>query len=196
MQEVWKPIEGYEGLYEVSSLGNVRSLDRRVKGKDGKIIRHIGLTLKPSSCRGYLHVILNKDGHFKACTVHRLVANAFIPNADNKPQINHIDGDKANNRVDNLEWVTQSENIRHSYETGLRGDANRLASQVNMAKAREEAWKTTRKPVLQLDMNSEVVRMFCSENEAARETGVPQANISKCLLGKRNKAGGYQWRYA
>ena len=114
--EEWKDIKGYEGIYQVSNLGRIKSLERidnsnhKVKGKILKII--------PEN-RGYSVVNLCKDGKCKTYKVHRLVAIAFLENPDNKPQVNHIDGNKKNNSILNLEWVTAEENINHAWDTGL-----------------------------------------------------------------------------
>lgn len=112
--EIWKDIPGYEGYYEVSTLGNVRSIDRFVKSPTTDRLPIKG---KPKSvCTdkyGYLHVCLSKEHKTWYPTVHRLVALAFIPNPDNKPCIDHIDGDKLNNRLENLRWCTVKENNRN-----------------------------------------------------------------------------------
>lgn len=108
--EEWRDISGYEGLYQISSFGRVKSTNRRKT--------HI---LKPVlASNGYLHFCLSKGGVHNPSYVARLVAKAFIPNPDNKPQVNHIDGHPLNNFVGNLEWATQSENQRHAYATGLQ----------------------------------------------------------------------------
>ena len=134
MIEEWRTIEGYEGLYEVSSYGQVRSFDRYVKYSDGRIHLHKGKVLSPIKDKdGYLQVVLNCNGKRKRIKVHRLVAQAFILNIDNLPQVNHKDEDKTNNRVDNLEWCTakynvnfgtarirsRDTNIKNGYWTGL-----------------------------------------------------------------------------
>ena len=131
-EEIWRPIVGYEGLYEVSSYGRVRSLDRYVKGKSYRL--HKGKVLSPGkNSRGYLSAVLSYNGKHKAITVHRLVAETFLPNPDNLPEINHKDEDKTNNSVDNLEWCDRSYNnnygtariraketaIKNGYWTGL-----------------------------------------------------------------------------
>lgn len=115
MNENWLSVKGYEGLYEVSNLGNVR----RVGGKV--------LSPKPGKL-GYKIVALHMNGYAKKYLVHRLVAEAFIPNPEDKQYVNHKDGDKSNNVLSNLEWATPSENIHHAYDTGLhypiRGEKN------------------------------------------------------------------------
>ena len=124
--EVWKDIEGYEGLYQVSTCGNVKSLPKVRRNGTGTYIQKERL-LKPSNTStGYKKVELCKDGKRKSFKVHRLVAIAFIPNPDNKPEVNHIDGNKINNNIDNLEWVTSSENSIHAYETGLSPNKKEL----------------------------------------------------------------------
>ena len=116
MQEVWKDIPGYEGLYQVSSLGRVKSLERDTKRLRPQHIRE--RMLKPRN-GGYLQVYLADAGKREAVYIHRLVAQAFIPNPDNKPIANHKDGNKHNNSVENLEWCTHQENVLHAYLTGL-----------------------------------------------------------------------------
>ncbi|RKJ52866.1 hypothetical protein D7X33_31535, partial [Butyricicoccus sp. 1XD8-22] len=117
--EVWKTIKGYEGYYEVSNLGRVRSLARIVVDKSGRKHNVKSKILKSrKGGPGYLTVNLNKDGKGKTFNVHRLVAEQFIPNVYNKRVVNHIDGNKTHNHVNNLEWVTHSENHQHALSTG------------------------------------------------------------------------------
>ena len=118
MNEIWKDIKGYEGLYQISNLGQVKSLARPINNFNQCCNKD--KLLKGGIKRGYRQVILLKDKKRKYASVHRLVAEAFLPNPDKKPQVNHIDGNKKNNRLDNLEWVTASENMKHSYDSKIR----------------------------------------------------------------------------
>lgn len=118
--EIWRPIKGYEGFYDVSNLGNVRGLDRKRPHIFGsQIIK--GKEMKPSlNNNGYYVVHLSNNEGSKIFTIHRLVAIAFIKNEGNKPEVNHINGIKTDNHFKNLEWVTERENTIHAYKTGLR----------------------------------------------------------------------------
>lgn len=123
-EEVWKPIEGYEEQYEISSLGNLRSLDRHERMCDGRTRFRRGRMMSPQVKKntGYVAANLYKDGKMKTYLVHRLVAEAFIPNHGHKKEVNHKSGDKTDNSVQNLEWMTSSENTKHSYDVlGRRG---------------------------------------------------------------------------
>lgn len=125
--EQWEDVKGYEGYYQVSDLGRVRSLERTIidslctrifKGKVLKQTEHNGK-------QPYFYVTLSKSRKNKKLLVHRLVAETFIPNEDNKEQVNHIDGDPQNNTIINLEWVTNAENTQHAYDTGLYVNSKR-----------------------------------------------------------------------
>lgn len=120
-EEIWKPIKGYEGYYEVSNIGNVRSLDREIK-INNKIWKLKGKLLKKRiESNGYLAVVLFVDSNRNSQKIHRLVADAFIDNANNKKEVNHINFIKDDNRVENLEWVTRSENMKHAGVNGKLG---------------------------------------------------------------------------
>lgn len=120
-EEIWKDIKGYEGLYQVSNLGNVKSLPREFTRKDGRryVVKECVLKGGKASA-GYFTVNLLNKTH----TIHRLVAEAFIFNPENKECVNHVDGDKLNNNVKNLEWCTYSENNKHAYDKGLKKHNN------------------------------------------------------------------------
>ena len=163
--EHWKSIDCYEGLYEVSDMGRVKSLGNNKTRKE-KI-------LKPhNSGSGYLKVTLCKDGHTKQLLLHRLVAEAFIQNPNNLATINHKDEVKTNNVASNLEWMSIEDNVAYS--------------QIHMAKRRVQMLDKS---------TGELLATFPSTMEAERVTGIDQGNISKCCNGKLKSAGGYVWKY-
>ncbi len=132
MTEIWKSIKGYEGLYEVSNLGHVRSLDRVITLMNrGQFFSHkklYGQIMSSVLVRGYPKLTLSNDERIrKLVSIHRLLAEAFIPNPENKPQVNHINGVKTDNRLENLEWNTSSENILHAFKIGLSRRSNSLS---------------------------------------------------------------------
>ena len=131
--EEWKDIEEYEGMYQVSNYGNVKSLARQRRNSKGVYMQKEKLLSLTNTSTGYKKVELVKNGKKKSYKVHRLVAMAFIDNPENKPQVNHIDGNKTNNHVDNLEWVTSSENSIHAYKTGLNPNKKELNETVVVA---------------------------------------------------------------
>lgn len=188
MNEVWKDIEGYEGLYQVSNLGCVKSLTRKVRCKNNKFRIIIGKILIPIQTKnGYLFVNLWKNNKIKRVLVHRLVAETFIPNPENKPEVNHINGNKLNNYVDNLEWNTRSENTIHSYKIKLRENQKKSISQNNK--------KMKSKIVYQYDLNGNLIKIFPSASEAARHYGYNQSAISECCRGLRKRIYGSIWKY-
>lgn len=129
MKEIWKDIKGYEGLYQVSNLGRVKSLDRTYKSSltNTETITRRGKVLKPLFNRGYYYVALSSGNKVIRKSIHRLVAETFIPNNLNKPQVNHKDGNKKNNNVKNLEWATQSENQLHRFSCLGHKEATKIA---------------------------------------------------------------------
>lgn len=159
IKEKWLPVVGYEGLYEVSSLGRVRSLPRNTT--KGKILA------QQITKFGYLKVALVKNNVPKFFQVHRLVAISFIPNPNNLPQVNHINENKLDNRVENLEWCTAKYNMNYS-------NAKRVA---------------------QNTLDEKLVAIYPSLIEASNQTGFWYGNISRCCLGKRKTAYGYIWKY-
>lgn len=175
-KEIWKPISGYEGLYEVSSYGRVRSVSRIVKCR-GIGMRKLKGKMRPAQKRGngYLFVSLCKNRKHKMHSIHRLVAEAFIPNPDNLPYVNHKDETKTNNNVDNLEWCTASYNATYG-TSKLRASDKRA------------------KPVAIIMYGREIARFRCAR-DAEHLTGINHCNISQCANGKIKTAGGYQWKF-
>jgi len=171
--EFWKDVKGYEGLYQVSNYGRIRGLDRMVGYRKGKKRCWKGSIKTPTARKnGYLKINLYKNNMSVTREVQRIVAEAFIDNPMNKEQVNHIDGDKKNNHVENLEWVTQSENVLHSvYVLGH-----------------------CIKKVGQYDLDGNYIRSFKSVKEAGETTGVARCSISNVIHGRRHKAGNYIWR--
>lgn len=168
MPEVWRDIKDYEGLYQVSSLGDVRSLNYARTGK----VKNIKFGVHR---QGYLEAHLNKNAVTKIFKVHRLVAIAFLPNELGKTQVNHIDENCSNNCLTNLEWATPSENVNHGTRT-------------------ERAISKIRIPVLQFTLEGRFVERYASIADA-RKKGFDESHISKCCKGKLRAHGGYRWKY-
>ena len=181
IKEEWRPVKGFEGYYEVSNLGRVRSLDR--VDSVGRV--RIGKILKQSAKNnGYMHLVLSANGIKKNAHAHRLVAQAFIPNPLNKMDVNHIDGDKTNNKVDNLEWATRSENQKHAYDIGLQPkDDSRFAGF-------ESHNKEIRVPVI-VDGD----KYFKSQKAAAQYIGVTLSGVQTALK-RDGKCNGHVLQYA
>lgn len=185
MQEIWKDIQGWEGIYQVSNLGKIKSLKRQTKNQFGKedAIRKLDKTKN-----GYLLVMLRDGCKNKNVAVHRLVAQAFLANPHNYPVINHIDGVKTNNVLENLEWCTYSYNSKHNYKIGLqKGKTN------NKGKFGELA--TFKRPVVQMDLNGNVLAKYITLTEACKATGADRSHMAKVCRGKLKKTAGYRWAY-
>ena len=184
MEEIWKDIKGYEGLYRVSNLGRVKSLKKRVNFYSGlykeikqRTYRERIINLRKTN-RGYMVVELYKNGIGKRFSIHRLVAENFIKNSNNLPQVNHIDGNKENNNINNLEWCTGSQNIKHAIKTGL--------------------FKAKKRPVIQYDLNGNYIKKWDTIKDFLIEKNInlKSSAITKCCKGKRKSAYGYKWKYA
>lgn len=174
MIEVWKDIKGYENSYQVSNLGRIKSLGNKSNHKKEII-------LKQANVMKYQCVSLRKNNKAKMFKVHRLVAQAFIPNPENKKQVNHISGIKTDNRVCNLEWCTSSENLKHAFKKGLK-------------KQKKGKENSRSKPIIAIDKNNKkVILEFGSLREAERKLNLPHSNIIQSI--KRNgTCGGYKWK--
>ena len=165
---MFKSISGYENLYEVGENGDVKSLPHTKINNKGYLCKTKVRILKPQKRNNYLFVRLCKQGQKKMFSIHRLVAEAFIPNPQNKPYVNHIDGNRFNNCVDNLEWVTSNENMQHSYYV----------------------LNKNKKAVKCVDTGI----IYSSMREAQRQTGILTGGITHSCR-NHTKAGGYLWQY-
>ena len=167
--EQWKDIKGLEGKYQVSNMGRVKSLHYNWSNYEK--------VLSPQkNPNGYMWV--NVGGKIR--TIHRLVASAFLPNPDCKPIVNHLDGNKENNRADNLEWCSASENEIHAYKSGLKvATSNHL-----------------KKKILQFDLEGNLLKEWGCTKDIERSLNIHHSNISACCRGKQKTSGGFVWRYA
>lgn len=176
--EIWKDVVGYEGLYQVSNLGRVKGLDRKasIGNNNFRSVKGGLLKIRKGEKTNYPFVALTKNHKASLIRVHRIVAEAFIPNPNNYPQVNHKDGDKTNNCVCNLEWVTCSQNTKHAYDNRL----NKKARPVECLK------------------DGVVIKTYKSALEAERLDGFQSQNIAHCCNHKygHKKHKGYEWRYA
>lgn len=184
--EIWKDVVGYEGYYQVSNLGRVRSLDRVLDKPNiltgGQTIRK-GKILKQKELSGYMYVNLCVHDKRHHCRVHRLVAEAFIPNPDGKPQVNHKYGNKKDNRGYRLEWATASENGKHSYENGFSRTVNKKKVVcINTQKEFESSYKA-----------AEWLNNYRFGN--TRKIKALAGKIRLCASGKRKTAYDYRWKF-
>ena len=176
--EIWKDIPGYEGLYQVSNMGRIKSIANKeikfgvnqVNSKIDKIIKQL------KNGQGYLRIGLSKNNKQIKFSVHRLVAQTFIPNPENKTTVNHKNEIKTDNRVENLEWMSNKEN-------------NNWGTRI------ERISKKKCKPVLQYDLNGNLIQKWESATEAKKKKGYNNKCISRCCLGERKTYKGYIWRY-
>ena len=183
IQPYWKDIVGYENEYQINQFGEIRTL------KDSPKLKKYDV-LKPQTSKrnGYVYQMLYKNGKEKLFRVHRLVAMAFLPNPNNLPQVNHKDGNKQNNSVDNLEWCEQSDNMKHAYKNGLQiPSENQRKSIINTNKLKQ-------KKVCQIK-DGKIINTFSGISEASRQTKISISCISRCCNLKRKSTNGCEWRF-
>lgn len=183
MNEIWKDIPCHKGSYQASNMGHIRSLDRMIPNKANKsgLQKTRGKMLKPcATANGYMVVNLGRKTYY----VHRLVCEAFVGNIPSGMNVNHKDGNKQNNRIDNLEIVTSSQNHLHAFEV-----LHRIPSCLGKLNSNAS------KPVAQCTLSGEFIEQYPSAREAARQTGISHKHISSCCNGKRQTTGGYRWKF-
>lgn len=173
MEEIWKDIKGYEGLYQVSNLGKIKT----VKGNKTRKLQYDN--------QGYAHILLCKNNTPKRYKVHRLVAEAFIQNPNNYPFVNHKDEIKSNNNVDNLEWC----NAKYNANYGMT-----QIKRINTFK-KQKTKPFTKRKVIQYDYEQNFIKEWQSINEASRKLGITKQSISECCRKLRKTTGGYIWEY-
>ena len=185
--EIWKDIPEYKGLYQVSNCGRVKSLTRTIKthSVNNKIIKGKMLKLH-TDINKYISIILSNNKITKRIKIHRLVAIAFIPNPENKPCINHKNGIKSDNRVENLEWVTHKENMKHLYDI-LKHKSTWIG--------KFGAEHPNSKPVIQYNKKHQYIAEYAGILEAERATNVRRQNIGHCCHFRLKSAGGFIWEF-
>lgn len=212
MEEIWRDIKDYEGLYQVSNMGRVKSLGRwSNRQKNGVSFPYFikEKILKNRKIKGGYYIVgLCKDKISKDYRVNRLVAEAFIPNPDNKPFVDHIDTNPLNNFYNNLRWVTQKENINNpltlvKMSNSKKGrtpseETRKKLSEANKGKTTHMLGKFGKDhhnsiPIIQFTLDGELIRKWDSISDAKRETGAHK--IVDCCKGKRNKTNGFKWEY-
>lgn len=195
MDEIWKDIDGYEGLYQISNLGNVKGLPKKTKFGN-RIKQYPCRYLKASvSKRGYYVVSLQKDCMSKTFTVHRLLMIAFVPNPENKRAIDHIDTNKLNNNLDNLRWCTDKENSNNHITLEKNRINGRNLWKNGVFKDRDNVHY---RMVEQRTKNGEYIKTWDSIIEASKALGIDSSTISSVCLGtdpKRHTAGGFIWKH-
>ena len=197
--EEWKNIDGYNGLYQISSKGRVRSLDRIVKSglRHNKKVKRSGKIIKPiPHHNGYLFVTLSKNNITNCFSIHKLVANAFIENPYNKPYIDHINTITSDNRVENLRWCTASENSLNPITKNRRIECN-LGKRNPMFGKRHslESRIKNGKCVLQFSKDGSFIKEFPTISFAAQEVNVHTTNIITACKNFNKTSGGYRWKY-
>lgn len=222
-EEIWKDVVGYEGLYQVSNFGRVKSMDRYINGK------HLKSKIKISSfdTKGYKFVWLSKENTQKMFRIHRLVAIAFIPLVEGKDNIDHINGIKDDNRVENLRWCTKKENMNfpiakencrkpklgnkywlgkhHTDETkkkiseNMKGEKSVWFGKKHSLESRRKMSINRKgkfvKPVEQYTLDGKLIKIWDSMVQVEQELGLSHGNIRKCCIGKNRHCGGFMWKY-
>lgn len=191
--EIWKDIKGYEGLYQVSNYGNIKNVERYINANlknNIKKVKRKSKILNPfcSNKIKYYTITLYKNKKPKNYRLHRLVAIAFIPNPNQYKEVNHKDGNKLNNNIDNLEWCSRIQNMEHAYKNGL------IIRKKGLIMKRGKYHKSSKK-VYQYNLNGELIKQWDSMSDIKRELNLSIGNISSCCNGKRKQAYNFIWKW-
>lgn len=193
MEEVWKDIKGYEGMYQVSNLGRIKRLEKSFIDSIGRNYNYKEKIYKlQKDNNGYLMVTLPKSKLFR---VHRLVAEAFLENPNNLKEVNHIDGNKSNSNILNLEWVTHKQNMKHALESGLMENARKIFSQKIKERKLWELSPCNRVKVNMYDKNNNFIKSFDSLVDASKYIGVHAQRIWQVCNNIRKSTKGYIFSY-
>lgn len=187
MEEIWKDVKDYEEYYQVSNKGRLRSKDRITQNRNGKIIKK-GKILKCGTSKGYKVTELIKNGKRKSFYLHRLIAREFIPNVENKPCINHIDCNRKNNDIRNLEWVTYKENTAHMIMLGRENKNEKWHDGI------KKHIETLKKEIVRINLYTGEKKFYSYLNQV-REDGFNPANVCYACQGKYKTSKGYEWKY-
>lgn len=194
--EIWKDIPEWKGVYQASSFGRIKSLQRVVVCRNGINMSVSEKIMQPClNTHGYYIVLFKNKGRKKTSTVHRLIAETFIQNTENKRTVNHKNGIKIDNRLENLEWATMKENNIHAYEIGLKKIPNGKDCHWLYGKTGKNSLVS--KSIIQMDLNGKIIKKYDSLIDAVRDIGLRDSSgITKCAQGKLKSSGGYKWRFS
>ena len=188
--EIWKPVVGYESLYECSNLGRIKSLNRKIIRKNGAQQTFKEKILTPIEVNNYLYVCLYKNGKYQRKYVHRIICEAFLPNPENKPCVDHKNCVRSDNRLSNLRWVTYQENSENPISKKKQKENVPKSMLGKFGKNHPNS-----KPIIQIDTNGVFIKEWSCAAEVQRVLGFKKGYIGKCCKGKNEMAYGYKWKY-
>lgn len=193
MEEIWKDVKGFEGYYQVSNLGRIKSLSRAIVYKDGSIKHRKERIMKAQVLRGYCGVNLYKGGKYKLVLVHRLVADAFLPKAPGKTEVDHINTVRSDNRVENLRWTTRKENQNNPVTRAHKSIASKETAKL-LRKLYEKGEISRSRSIIQFDSDETLLHVFWGATQVREKFGFNDGYISNAAK-KQSFAYGYKWIY-